>query len=303
MSASRHPGLGYTAETVPIAFITLSFDPVLRLTDDLVVRWSTVALAAVLVVVLVVAGMAARGARLRVDDLLSIAVGSVPGAIAAGRSGYVALHPEAFAAGPGAILDPAVGGLDLGAGVVGGILTATYVAILLAAPVGRWAHLAAVPLLLAIGGGKLAMLLGGGGQGLPTDVAWATAYAGAGPWGSLAPDLPSHPAQAYEGIGTLVLAVVLTLATRGGAFRSRDGRLLLVALAGWGLVRGAVSVTWRDPITTPPLPAGGWLAIAIAIGAIGAALLATMVRRRRRLEEVRAAEGPAWPEPESRPRF
>lgn len=303
MSASRHPGLGYTAGTVPIAVITLAFDPAFRLTDDLVVRWSTIALAAVLVVVLVVAGMAARTARLRADDLLSIAVGAVPGAIVAGRLGYVALHPEAFVAGPGTILDPTVGGLELGAGVVGGILTATYVAILLAAPVGRWAHLAAVPVLLAIGGGKLAMVLGGGGQGLPTDVAWATAYAGAGPWGSLAPDLPSHPAQAYEGIGTLVLAVVLMLATRGGAFRSRDGRLLLVALADWGLVRAAVSVTWRDPVSTPPFPGGGWIAVAIAIGGLGLAVLATIVRRRQRGAQERSAQEPAWPEPGSRPRF
>lgn len=288
---------------MPIAVITLSFDPVVRLTDDLVVRWSTVALAAAFAVALVVAGIAARRARLRADDLLSIAVGAVPGAILAGRLGYVAIHPEAFAAGPGTILDPAIGGLELGASVVGGILTATYVAILLAAPIGRWAHLAAVPLLLAIGGGKLAMLLGGGGQGLPTDAAWATAYMGAGPWGSLAPELPSHPAQAYEGIGTVVVAVVLVLALAAGAFRSRDGRLLLIALAGFGLIRAAVSVTWRDPIANPPFPAGGWLAVAIAIGSLGLALLATLVRRRQRGAQARAAQEPAWPEPESRPRF
>lgn len=288
---------------MPIAVITLTFDPVFRLTDDLVVRWSTVALAAVLAVVLVVAGIAARRGRLRTDDLLSIAVGAVPGAIVAGRLGYVALHPETFATGPGTILDPAVGGLELGAGVVGGILTATYVATLLGAPVGRWAHLAAVPLLLAIGGGKLAMLLGGAGQGLPTDVAWATAYAGAGPWGSLAPELPSHPAQAYEGIGTLVSAVALMLVAGAGAFRSRDGRLLLVAVAGWGLARAAVSVTWRDPIASPPFPAGGWLALAIATGALGLAVLVTLMRRRRHGAQARAAQEPAWPEPESRPRF
>lgn len=288
---------------MPIAVITLSFDPVVRLTDDLVVRWSTVALAVAFAVALVVAGIAARRARLRADDLLSIAVGAVPGAILAGRLGYAAIHPDAFATSPWTILDPAIGGLELGASVVGGILTASYVAILLAAPVGRWAHLASVPLLLAIGGGKLAMLLGGGGQGLPSDAAWATAYAGAGPWGSLAPELPSHPAQAYEGIGTMIVAVVLMLALAAGAFRSRDGRLLLIALAGWDLVRAAVSVTWRDPIATPPFPAGGWLAVAIAIGSLGLALLATLVGRRQQSAQARAVQEPAWPEPESRPRF
>ncbi|MGK2850640.1 MAG: prolipoprotein diacylglyceryl transferase family protein [Candidatus Limnocylindrales bacterium] len=288
---------------MPIAVITLTFDPVVRLTDDLVVRWSTIALAAVFAVVLIATGVAARRARLRADDLLSIAVGAVPGAIVAGRLGYMAIHPETFAAGPGSILDPAIGGLELGAAVVGGVLTATYVAILLAAPVGRWAHLAAVPVLVAIGGGKLAMLLGGGGQGLPTDVAWATAYEGTGPWGSLAPELASHPAQAYEGLATLVMAAILALALGAGAFRSRDGRLLLIAIAGWAVVRAAVSVTWRDPIAAPPLPAGGWLAVALAIGAVSVALLATVMRRRQRGAHARATQEPAWPEPESRPRF
>ena len=288
---------------MPIAVISLAFDPALQLSDDLVVRWSTVALAAVFALTLVIAGLAARRATLRADDLLSIAVGAVPGAVAAGRMGYVAIHPEAFSSGLGSLLDPAIGGLELGSAVVGGVLTATYVAILLAAPIGRWAHVVSVPLLLAIGVGKLAMVLGGAGQGLPSDASWATAYVGAGPWGSLAADLPSHPAQAYEGIATLVLALVLGMAVGAGAFRSRDGRLLLIGLAGWAVIRAALSVTWRDPIGAPPLPVAGWLAVGIAIGALALALLTTVVGRRRRGTLARAAQEPAWPEPTSRPQF
>ena len=56
VSASRHPDLGYTARTVPIAVIAFDFDPLLRLSDDLVVRWQTLALAAVIAACLVVAG-------------------------------------------------------------------------------------------------------------------------------------------------------------------------------------------------------------------------------------------------------
>ena len=89
----------------------------------------------------------------------------LPGAIVAGRIGYALLVPEAFAAGPTSLLDPAVGGLELGLAVVGGIATASIVALLLGSPVGRWAHVATIPLLTAIAVGKLTMVLGGSGQG------------------------------------------------------------------------------------------------------------------------------------------
>ena len=115
---------------MPIAVITFSFDPLVTLPGDLVVRWQTIALAAIVLAVLVVSGILARAADLRADDLLSIAVGAVPGAVILGRVGYVIAHPEAFSAGLVSLVDPAVPGLDLGLGVVGGILTGAYVASL-----------------------------------------------------------------------------------------------------------------------------------------------------------------------------
>ena len=158
---------------------------------------------------------------MRVDDLLYLAVGAVPGAVIGGRLGQLAIVPEAFAGGPLTLLDPAIGGLELGLGVVGGVLSAAYVGRLLGAPVGRWATTLAVPLLIAIGGGKLAMAVGGSGQGLPLEAAWSTAYLGTGPWGSLAPALPSHPAQLYEGFATLILALVLVVGGIGSGSGSR----------------------------------------------------------------------------------
>ena len=69
--------------------------------------------------------------------------------------------------------------------MVGGFLTGCYVASLLGASIGRWLHLAAAPVLFALGAGKLTMVLTGSGQGLPSLGDWATAYLGPGPWGSL----------------------------------------------------------------------------------------------------------------------
>lgn len=290
---------------MPIALISFDFDPLLRLGGDLAVRWQTVALAAVFAVVLVLIGLLARGRHLRADDLLSIVIGAVPGAVVAGRLGYLLLHPEAFTAGPATFIDPSVGGLELASGVIGGALTAAYVALLLGTSVGAWAHLVAIPLLVAIGAGKFAMVLGGSGQGLPADLSWATAYLGPGPWGSLVPELSSHPSQAYEGVATLALATLLALLGWLGAFQSRDGRLLLVAVGGWALVRAAATTTWRDPVIAGPLPAGGWLALVIAVACLVLTVVHSILGPRRvtRGSTGRTGDEPAWPDPTTRPQF
>lgn len=298
---------------MPIAAIAFDFDPLLRLADGLVLRWQTLGLAVVLLAVLLVIGVRARALGLRPDDALAIAVGAVPGAVLGGRIGYAIVRPEAFAAGPASLVDPSVGGLELAGAVAGALLTAAYAASLLGAPVAAWARLAALPVLVAIGGGKVAMALGGSGQGLPFEGAWATAYLGPGPWGSLAPDLPSHPSQLYEGLGTLLWTAVLAIlpmAARAAVGRRPDGRVLLVGLAGWAVLRAVVSVTWRDPVGPGPLPVTGWLAVVFALACL-AGIAALTARRQRAASgagdggaggEGRGAE-PAWPDPATRPPF
>jgi prolipoprotein diacylglyceryltransferase len=169
---------------------------------------------------------------------------------------------------------------------------------------GRWMRAAVLPLLFVLGAGKLTMVLGGAGQGLPADLAWATGYAGPGPWGSLGAVLPSHPAQAYEGIGTLLLALGLTLALAGGAFGVRDGRLFLVGLGGWAVIRALASLAWRDPVVVAGLNAAGLIAAVIAV-ASGLGYLAVARRRSGPRPDVPAgASGEVtWADPETRPRF
>ena len=119
---------------------------------------------------------------------------------------------------------------QLSLAVVGGVLTAAYLLRLLGAPVGRWAHVAVFPLLLALGAGKCAEVLAANGQGLPSEVAWATLYKGDGPWGSLVPEMPSHPAQLYEGLLVLLLLQLMAILAARGAFRSVDGTALFAGL-------------------------------------------------------------------------
>ena len=154
--------------TVPDAVIAFDFDPLLQLGDG-VVRWETIGVAVAIFAALVIAGAIARRMGLRGDDLLFVVLGVVPGAVIGGRLGYVLLHPAFFGADPSRIVDPSVGSLELTLGVVGGALTGALVA--------RAARRPARPLAprrdarrcsSSSALGKLAMVLGGSGQGQPT---------------------------------------------------------------------------------------------------------------------------------------
>jgi len=166
---------------VSTAVITFQFDPFLHVGEG-AVRWETLGIAAAIFAAIVLAALAGRRIGLGADDLLFVVLGVVPGAVVGGRIGYVFLHPEFFASDPGAIFDPAIGSLELGMAVVGGALSGGIVAALIGGGVGAWFHIAALPVLVVIGTGKLAMVLGGSGQGQPWDGSWATAYLGDGPW-------------------------------------------------------------------------------------------------------------------------
>ena len=258
----------------PTAALTLAFDPIVRI-GGLEVRAQTVVLAVVILAGLFVLGRIGRitpqsgpyvpAPTLRPDDLPFLALGVVPGAVIGGRLEYVLLHFDYYTANPAAILDPAQGGLALGLAVVGGTLGGIAIARLVGAPVDRWMHAAALPVLFVLAAGKIAAVLAADGQGLPSDLPWATAYMGSGPWGSLAPEVPSHPAQVYEAISTTVVIAVIGLALRLGAFGRRDGSALLAGVGLWAIGRGIVAFTWRDAAVVGPFKAEH-LVLAVVIG-------------------------------------
>jgi phosphatidylglycerol:prolipoprotein diacylglycerol transferase len=319
--------------------IAFSFDPVLSI-GGLNVRFETIAVAVAAFAALAVAAMVARGTpvdlsrppeapghepgelnHLRADDLLYITVAALPGAVIGGRIGYILVHWDFYQANPDLAASIGQGGLQLSLAVVGGFVTGGIVAALLGAPVGRWMHALVLPVLLAIAGGKAAMVLGGSGQGLPTDLSWATAYLGPGPWGSLAPALPSHPAQAYEAIATVLALLVVMLFVELGAFPGRNGGTFLLGIALWCGARAAIAVVWRDRAVLGPLSMDQVISLSIAAACVVLLLLvggASRVRGRRRGADGDATTGPApvaaaepapdgtradWPDPASRPRI
>ncbi len=276
MSASRQVRRRTLARIVPDAVIAFDFDPLLRIGDG-VVRWETIGVAGGIFVALVIAGSIVRRLHLREDDLLFVVLGVVPGAVIGGRLGYVLVHPAFFQADPGRIIDPSVGSLELALAVVGGAITGALVGALLDGRPGRWLHISALPMLVVVAVGKLAMVLGGTGQGQPTSGEPATAYLGPGPWGSLGPALPSIPSQLLEGFATLAVAAVFIAVMRWPAARRPDGRAFLIALAAWAGVRLIIATTWRDPVVLGPFRAAQLIALAVLIGSV--VLLAVLVAR------------------------
>ena len=285
---------------MPSAVLAFDFDPLLHLGDG-AVRWETLAIAGAIFAAIVLAGLAARAAGLRVDDLLFVVLGIVPGAVVGGRIGYVLLHPTFFGAVPGRILDPGVGSLELTLAVVGGALTGCLVATLLDGRPGPWLRAATFPTLLVLALGKLATVLGGTGQGVPTTGEPATAYLGDGPWGSLGPTIPSVPAQALEGLATIVVIGLIGLVSLVPLMRRPDGRLFLLGIAGWATARAIVASTWRDPVVVGPLRADQAIAVVVVIAALGLSAILVAVHRGTGSAEPRpdpdGAREASWPEP------
>jgi phosphatidylglycerol---prolipoprotein diacylglyceryl transferase len=289
--------------------VLLSFDPIASV-GGLSVRLETLAIAGVILVTLLVSLVIAyrtpvdlslpAGApsedpddgpnHLSADDLLYIAVAALPGAVAGGRLGYWLLHLDYYRANPGAIFDISQGGLQLSLAIVGGALTASIVAGLLGAPLGRWFHALALPLLLAIAGGKAAMILGGTGQGQPWDGTWATAYLGDGPWGSLAPALPSWPSQGLEALATVAVLGLMCCAVALGVFRGRTGAAFFFALGAWSVARALVATTWRDPLVVGSLRMDQLISVAIAAAC---ALVLIMLAGRQAVSRRRTGPEPA----------
>jgi prolipoprotein diacylglyceryltransferase len=262
------------------AVITLSFDPVIRLSETLSVRVETVGLAAVLFFALLLAmrigsvtpspGPYLPPPGLSPGDLVVMSVAAIPAIVVGGRLGYVLDHLDFYLAHPEAILDPTQGSLTLTLAVPLGLLAGGLIGRLVGAPVGRWMHAVALPLLFLLGAGKLIGVLGATGQGLPSDLPWATAYDGPGPWSSLAPNLPSHPAQVYEAIGVGIAMIMVTLSARFDPIEQRQGAALFLALALWAVVRIGVGIWWRDPVVLGPLRMEQLLGVlVVAIAGVG----------------------------------
>jgi prolipoprotein diacylglyceryltransferase len=295
------------------AVVRLDFDPSTILLGTSV-RLDMLALAGVVFVVLIIVALGAGRAgvvagidgvpdapRLRRDDLILIAFGAVPGAVIGGRLGYGLLHLDYYRTDPGLIFDPGRGGMELTLALLLGSVTAISVARLLAAPIGRWLAVVAVPLLIGLAFGKLSMVLGGAGQGLYSDASYATLYVRPGLWGSSNADFGAVPSQALEGalvLAVIVVVLVVPFLLRLRIARSRPlvrpalaprrdwamltgGRRFLTLLGLWAVARFAAVFTWRDAHILGPLAAEQLILTGVMVLAFGGPLFFAGWRRAR----------------------
>ena len=305
--------------------VRLDFDPTIAL-FGLTVRLETLALAAVILIVLVLAALGAGRMRarldeeaegsavgwslLRRDDLLLISFGAVPGAVVGGRIGYGLVHLDYYRTDLGLLANPGEGGLTLTLAVVLGALGALAVARLLAAPIDRWLHIAAGPLLIGLGLGKLGMVLGADGQGQFSSASWATVYTRPGQWQSPSPGSAALPSQVLEGglvllAAALMIAVPFLLRLRFQRWRQivrpvglgprREWAMLtgfrrfLTALCLWAVARFAAAFTWRDAQVLGPLGAEQLLLVGVLAGCLAVFIAAGLRDRRRARAAAEAA--------------
>ncbi len=267
-----------------LPLLELAFDPFLRI-GELVVRWQALLVALGVLAALLVAAVSARSERtrgpgrssLRLDDLLYLTLGILPGAIIGARLVHALGYLEVYAAQPGLLLDTSRGGFSLLGVVVGGTLTGGYVASLLDGSARRWAAVAAPSTLIALGIGKVGQFLGGGGQGVFWDGPWAVAFSGPGPWLSAGASVPAHPVALYEALWSFAgIPIVLWLRRR--AVPVPGGRPFLAAVA-WFLVgRLLLGALWRDDRIIGPLNVEQALA-GLALTVVAAAAVAAMIRQ------------------------
>ncbi len=256
--------------------LRLSFDPLASF-GGVVLRWDALFLAGILMLAIGTWMLRLRHAlspTLRFEDVCFVLLGAIPGAVVGGRLVHVLDYAEVYLANPGTMLDLGRGSASLVGAVIGGALSAAYICRLLGGKVGVWADAASVPVLLAIGLGKMALLLGAGGLGAATDGPLAISYISPGPWRSTDAASPAYPSQALEGAWALLGIPVVLLAERFARDRGRAGRgvSLLIALGWWLTGRAVVTLTWRDDPLLGPLGAEG-VATIVGLGLVGASIV------------------------------
>jgi prolipoprotein diacylglyceryltransferase len=214
MDATQRRGRRAGALVAMTAAVELSFDPMLAV-GGVSLRWDALALVVVLLISIGVWVLRLRdelGDALRFEDVWFVLLAAIPGAVVGGRLFHVLDYADSYLAAPLTTLDLGHGSSSLVGAVIGGALSAAYICRLLGGSIGRWADAAAVPMLLAIGLGKLAIMLGGAGQGLASDGAMGVSFTGPGPWRSIDAADPAWPSQALEGLWALLgIPVVLGL--------------------------------------------------------------------------------------------
>lgn len=210
------------------------------------------------------------------EPALGLAVAGLLGGFLGGKLYYLAER-----AGDGITLHDLGGtGFTWYGGLIGGSVAVFLLSRRHRIPAGLMAGMAAIPLAVAYGVGRIGCLLAGDGTyGTPTDVPWGMSF----PNGVMPTTAVVHPTPLYEAIAVFGIAILL--------WRLRD-HVTPAALFGifailFGLQRFAVEfVRLNDEVILGLTAAQMW---SLALAAVGVAMLVQRSGTRQRVSSARAA--------------
>jgi phosphatidylglycerol:prolipoprotein diacylglycerol transferase len=216
--------------------------PIVLRVAGLTIHSYGVAVAAAILVAIWLAEREARRKGFPPDTAGNLAMPVFVAGLVGGRLAHVlGWEPELLWRDPLGVLAIWRGGLALHGGLVAGLLAGLWYCRRHRLDVWPLADAVAPAVILAQAIGRFGCFLSGDSYGRPTDLPWAVIFTSPD---SLAPvGIPLHPVQLYEAALDLVLfAALWTLRTRA----TRDGQLVLLYLAGYGVIRLVTEVFRGD---------------------------------------------------------
>jgi phosphatidylglycerol:prolipoprotein diacylglycerol transferase len=259
--------------------VVVTINPVVLELGPLAVRWFGLLALVGLALAVWLSLRDVRRLGLGRQQALDALAWGLPAGLLVGRLVHVLGWWDYYLTNPGAIWQLNVDGLSLWGGLLGGLLIAF--ARLKRDPLRRRRILDTIApnVGLGIAVGRLGAFLDGHGQGLPSDLPWATQYAS--PLAAT-PDfgVPRHPAQVYDALIALALFALLSRAPPGLPAGSRLAAFLVL----YGVARLVLGSVRLDPAFLFGLQIEQILALAgIGFGLVYGLRPVVQLRRRARL--------------------
>jgi phosphatidylglycerol:prolipoprotein diacylglycerol transferase len=203
--------------------IPIYIDPSLLILGPIMITWHGVFTAVGTLVGVWLAVKLAQAAGYTEDDVVSVAMWGIVGAIVGARLFHVIDQWDFYARDPIAILRVNEGGLAIFGSVVGGPLVGALYAWRKGLKVSRLADVAAIPMILGMGIGRIGDIINGEHHGIVAEgFPLAFTYTHPATLGELGK--PIHLAVGYEMILDLAVFAVLIWLARG-IERGADGKL------------------------------------------------------------------------------
>ncbi len=263
--------------------IDLPFDPDIVLFGNRILAWHSFFAS---VGMLTGVWLATRLIRSRVPDdrAYTIAAWAVGSGFVGARLLHVVEKWPTFLADPASVVAVWDGGMSILGAVIGGYVAIALASWRFAAPVGFVLDAAAAVSGIGMGLGRLGDIVNGehhatGCGGLP----WCVRYTNPNTLGQRE---FVHPAVAYEMLLDFALAALLLWLRPRLAGRPPEGRLLWLFLLLYSVGRFAISFLRLDPLVFAGLREAQLVSLVLA--ALGAAMLAQLSLRRRRVLAERA---------------